>query len=363
MMKVLATFGVRPDLIKMAPLVREMKAHPDIDLKLAHTGQHFDEEMNGVFLRELLGYEPHQVLKLCERGTGGSAQYLAQVVRGTMEYLQRNEIDHVFVYGDHLATLGVAIGVSRYGGPLLWHVEAGLRSFDLTMPEEMVRMSVDALADVLLAPTGAAVANLELEGRSVENVVYVGNTVADAVEMVRPRIQPCRPWPLPYWLMTMHRPENVDDIARLRRVMQQVSKAAVEADRVVRMLVHPRVRNRLHEVTSLPNVSFESPLSYVDMLGAVDSAELVITDSGGLQEECCIMRTPCMTIRKNTERPESILGGWNVLCTPDADGDLPVSPVDVLRKLNAGESDQDVYPAGASRRIVELLVRAGSNLA
>ncbi len=322
-MRVLATFGVRPDLIKMAPVVKALKAHPDVELTVAHTGQHYDEEMSGVFLRGLMGYEPHQVYQLVERKPEWTtARLYAEITKATFKFTKQRDFDHVLVYGDHLAAQAVAVGTHLSGGPVLHHLEAGLRSYDLTMPEEMARMTIDSLAEVWHCPTEGALNTLVDEGHNPQHVHWTGNTVVDAVREMQARMQTTAAEP-DYVVVTLHRPENVDEGEyKLERIVQQIVLAASKTELVVKFLVHPRTRNRLRATLDERVVRMMPPVCYESMLQLVMNAKLVVTDSGGLQEEACILRVPCVTIRKNTERPETLKCGANVLVTPAPDGSM-----------------------------------------
>ena len=309
--------GTRPEIIKLAPILAEARRR-GIVCRLIHTGQHYDDCLDGALFRELGLPVPSVNLRI------GSAARRIQVARMTVAIeraLCRERPDWVVVQGDTNSTLAGALAARRAGVPLA-HVEAGLRSGDLGMPEERNRIAVDRLADLLFAPTELQGRDLRARGRRPDTIRVVGNTIADAVAAHGPGagesaaiarrfgLDPRR-----YALMTVHRTANVDSTARLRRILRGVADSARIDDLRVVLPLHPRLRERLRrDHIGVPAaVRCIDPIGFRDCVGLQSSARLVMTDSGGLQEEACILGVPCVTLRENTERPETVAIGANRL--------------------------------------------------
>ena len=359
-MRVLNVVGARPNLMKIAPLVEEMRRYPDIRQRLLHTGQHYDEAMSQVFFDELGIPRPDIYLGV---GSGSHAEQTARVMVGFEQVLQEERPDVVVVVGDVNSTLACAITAAKVGVPLA-HVEAGLRSFDRTMPEEINRIVTDALADFLFTTSREANENLRREGIPAEKVFFVGNVMIDTLLRHRERARtlgtPAR-FGLQagrYALLTLHRPSNVDDPA----VFSSILEALVEIQRELPILfpIHPRTAGRLRDfglekrLEAAPNLRLVEPLGYLEFLDLMMHARVVLTDSGGIQEETTILGIPCLTLRENTERPVTLTEGTNTLVGSD-----PVRIVDGVRRILAGESKAgrvpELWDGHAGRRIVEIL--------
>lgn len=321
-MKVAIVVGTRPEIIKMAPVVRAC-AERDVPYLLLHTGQHYSYEMDGVFFEELGLPAPHANLSV---GSGTQAYQVGAIVSGIAPILERERPDWVLVEGDTNSVLAAGLAAHKLG-MRVGHVEAGLRSYDRRMPEEINRILTDHLSDHLYAPTAHAERTLRGEGVATARVFVTGNTVVDELVLQRPRAEATGAAarfgvpPGGYALATVHRAENTDDEARLRAIVRGLSEAAAATGLEVLCAVHPRTTQRLaalglgwgRGVRALP------PLPYLDFLGLHARAALTLTDSGGLQEEACCLGVPCVTLRDNTERPESLEVGANVLVGADAD--------------------------------------------
>lgn len=315
-MKLAIVVGTRPEIIKMAPLVRAADARGLRPL-VAHTGQHYSFELDAVFFREL-GLPPPDVN--LEVGSGEAAEQLASIVGGMGKWLVGSRPDWVLVEGDTNSVLGAALAAHK-SGVRLGHVEAGLRSFDRGMPEEFNRIVTDHLSDLLFAPTPRAAEQLAREGIDPGRVHVTGNTVVDELRVQRPRAE--RGDALPrhgvtaggYMLATVHRAENTNDVERLRGIVTGLGAAAERLAMPVLCALHPRTRARLDALSlELPDgVRALPPLPYLEFLALQSAAALVLTDSGGLQEEACVLGVPCVTLRDNTERPESVEVGANQL--------------------------------------------------
>ncbi len=308
--------GTRPEIIKMAPVVRACidRGAPYL---LLHTGQHYSFEMDGVFFRELELPQPHHNLEV---GSGSQAYQIGAIVNGIAPILERERPDVLLVEGDTNSVLAAGLTAHKLG-IRVGHVEAGLRSYDRTMPEEINRILTDHLSDHLFAPTEHARRILMGEGVGSDRIHVTGNTVVDEVLRQRERartpgllerfgVSPGR-----YALATTHRAENVDHEDRLRGIFTGLSEAGRALDMPVLLALHPRTAKQLDAlglsvdgtVRRLP------PLGYLEFLGLHAEAALMLTDSGGLQEEACCLGVPCVTLRDNTERPESVEVGANLL--------------------------------------------------
>ena len=315
-MKVAIVVGTRPEIIKMAPVVRACAAR-GVPHVVLHTGQHYSFDMDGVFFEELELPRPQANLEV---GSGSQAFQVGAIVSGLAPLLERERPDWVLVEGDTNSVLASALAAHKLG-VRVGHVEAGLRSYDRRMPEEINRILTDHLADHLYAPTEHARATLRGEQVADARIRVTGNTVVDELLRQRPRAvargAPARFGVRPggYAVATVHRAENTDDEARLRGLVAGLSAAAAALGIEVLCAVHPRTTARLDAlglawgrgVRALP------PLPYLDFLGLHAEAALTLTDSGGLQEEACTLGVPCVTLRDNTERPESVEAGANVL--------------------------------------------------
>ena len=305
--------------MKIAPLMDVMVRTPGIEPILVHTGQHYDERMSDLFFRELGIPAPDHYLGV---GSGTHARQTAQVMMRLEPLLEELRPDLVLVVGDVNSTLAAALVASKLGIRLA-HVEAGLRSFDRSMPEEVNRVVTDALSDLLFTTERSAEENLRREGIAEEKIHFVGNVMIDTLLRHRDRAEalgvPAR-FGLPpgeYAVVTLHRPSNVDAPDALGRMVDVV--VAVQERLPVVFPVHPRTRGRLAEaglltrLEALPEVRLTEPLGYLEFLGLMAGARLVLTDSGGVQEETTILGVPCLTVRENTERPVTITHGTNRL--------------------------------------------------
>lgn len=313
--------GTRPELIKMAPVVRAAQVQ-GLDVRILHTGQHYSRDMDGVFFEELDLPAPDANLEV------GSLPHGAQIGRMLERLepeLKRLGKPRVLVHGDTNSTAAGALIATRLGLHT-GHVEAGLRSNDRSMPEEHNRILTDHLSTVLYAPTEAAAANLAKEGLGGAKVHVTGNTIVDAVQQNAQRAK-ARPAPIPgleagsYILLTTHRQENVDDAVRYAGILEGARAAAHHAGLRLIFPIHPRSRARLHEHgLDAAGIDLVPPCGYLDFLRLQADAAVVLTDSGGLQEESCILGVPCVTLRDNTERPETVDVGANRLAGTRAEG-------------------------------------------
>jgi UDP-N-acetylglucosamine 2-epimerase (non-hydrolysing) len=315
-MTLLHVTGARPNFPKAAPVIaalHELGARQ----RLVHTGQHYDDRMSEVFFRELNLPRPDVNLGV---GSGSHAQQTAALLTGLEAECEQTRPSLIIVYGDVNSTLAAAIVASKMHIPVA-HVEAGLRSFDMTMPEEVNRKVTDALSDLLFVTSPDAIAHLAHEGVPADRIHFVGNPMIDTLLTHVNRLDPehaRQQWGLPeeYLVATLHRPGNVDDPEAAAELVAVVHDAAATADVVLPL--HPRGRAILEAlgIGDHPRVHVIDPLGYLDFMSLVRGALAVITDSGGVQEETTVLGVPCLTLRPNTERPVTITHGTNRLVTP-----------------------------------------------
>ncbi len=316
-MKLVSVVGARPQFIKCAPLSREIRKH--YDEVLVHTGQHYDAGMSDVFFEELRIPRPDHHLGV---GSGTHAEQTGAMLVRIEEVLRREEPDLVLVYGDTNSTLAGALAAAKLHVPVA-HVEAGLRSFDRAMPEEVNRVLTDHVSSLLFCPTATAVENLEREGVRA-GVSVTGDVMVDALAFNRviadersDVLDRLGLAPGDYLVLTIHRASNTDDPAVLGAIL-----AAIGAiDRPVVFPVHPRTRHAMagNGIEFPANVRAVEPLGYLDMIRLLSSAERLLTDSGGMQKEAYVLGVPCVTLRDTTEWIETLEDGWNVLAGTDHD--------------------------------------------
>jgi len=319
-MKLAVVLGTRPEIIKMSPIIRECEKR-GIDYFTLHTGQHYSYEMDRIFFEELELPSPEHNLEV---GSGSHAVQTGRIMAGVEEVLEEEKPDVVLVQGDTNTVLAGALAASKMHIKV-GHVEAGLRSFDRRMPEEINRVVADHISDYLFAPTKTARENLLAEGIPEEKISITGNTIVDSVyqnlEISKRKVNPLRDLGLKetgYFLATTHRAENVDDRARLKEILEGFSLISEEFSLPVIFPIHPRTRKRIEEFgLDLHGVKAINPVGFLEFLQLEAGARLALTDSGGVQEETCILGVPCVTLRENTERPETIEVGSNVLAGAD----------------------------------------------
>jgi UDP-N-acetylglucosamine 2-epimerase (non-hydrolysing) len=312
--KILHVVGARPNFVKAAPVIESLESYSDVKQYLMHTGQHYDSSMSDVFFRDLDLRPPDINLAT---GLGTSIEQISNTMLAAEPYLKSISPDALVVYGDVNSTLALAIVGRNLGVPVI-HVESGLRSFDMSMPEEVNRIIVDSISSLLLVTSEDAVENLTNEGRKLESIKFVGNTMIDSLEKYRHTLDPTNIMSdlhleSKYILVTFHRPSNVDDLNIIKKITDTISELSLAVPVV--WPIHPRTQSKIEElkITLPPTVIKTSPLGYKDFLSLVSGAKLVITDSGGIQEETTVLGVPCITVRENTERPVTISLGTNQL--------------------------------------------------
>jgi UDP-N-acetylglucosamine 2-epimerase (non-hydrolysing) len=308
--RLLHVVGARPNLPKLAP-VQRAAAERGLSQVVVHTGQHYDDALSAALFRDLEMPAPTVNLEV---GSHSHAVQTARVMERFEPIVTRERPDWVVVYGDVNSTLAASLVAAKLSVPIA-HVEAGLRSDDRRMPEEINRIITDRLASLLLAPSRDAERRLAAEGEPASEIVFVGNVMIDSMLHALPQARRAesrwRTEPRPV-AVTLHRPSNVDDPTRLQALAAALSTLAEE--RPVVFPAHPRTRERLGASgVTMPNVHVIEPLGYVEMLALVDASHAVITDSGGLQEETTVLGIPCFTVRETTERPVTVSEGTNVM--------------------------------------------------
>ena len=325
MMKIVNVVGARPNFMKIAPIMREMARWDELEPMLLHTGQHYDEAMSKVFFDDLQLPQPDIYLGV---GSGSHAEQTARVMVEFEKAVVENEPDLVVVVGDVNSTVACTLVAAKLGVKVA-HVEAGLRSFDRGMPEEINRLVTDALADLLLTSEEGAAANLSREGVPDEKIHFVGNVMIDSLlhNLERAQqsdlLQQLELEPQSYAVLTLHRPSNVDEKEALTGVIEALDK--IQQQIPVMFPIHPRTQARIEsfglsaQVESMAQLRIAPPLGYLDFIHIFSKSALVLTDSGGIQEETTALGIPCITLRENTERPITVTEGTNTLVGSDRD--------------------------------------------
>lgn len=318
-MNIVSVVGARPNFIKIAPLCRAFADKPDINFKVVHTGQHFDASMSDIFFSQLELPAPDYFLGV---GSGSHSEQTARVMLGFEPVLQKENPDLVLVIGDVNSTLACALVAAKANVPIA-HVEAGLRSYDRTMPEEINRIVTDAISDELFVSEMSGLENLKREGISPERIHMVGNVMIDSLTYYQNKASELNfnrqfcPDGNHYALVTMHRPANVDTADGLRRLWELMQGLSRKCK--VLFPIHPRTLNRiqtyglLRQWESLSNLMLMEPVGYLQFLSLMLKASLIVTDSGGIQEESTFLKVPCITLRNSTERPVTVELGTNHL--------------------------------------------------
>jgi UDP-N-acetylglucosamine 2-epimerase (non-hydrolysing) len=356
-MKITIVAGARPNFIKIAPLIHAIHKHGgnNIAYRLVHTGQHYDKNLSDTFFEELHIPQPDVNLGV---GSGSQATQTANIMIKFEEELLKNPTDFVIVVGDVNSTLACSVVAKKLNTKLI-HIEAGIRSFDMTMPEEINRMVTDALADYYFTPSEYANNNLLKNGVEHNRIFFVGNIMIDSLQSNISKFTKPEVWnehhlqEKRYWVLTLHRPSNVDDEQELLHILQMID--AHSSTLPIIFPVHPRTENQLkHTRIKFHNILNIHPMSYLRFMYLVQHALGVITDSGGIQEETTVMNIPCLTLRKNTERPETVSIGSNELIS-----NLDLLP-GAMKNIAAGQWKKSGIPkfwdGNTADRIVEILL-------
>lgn len=360
-LKIVNVVGARPNLPKIAPLIREMRRYSEIESVLVHTGQHYDDALSSIFFRQMGIPAPDVNLEV---GSGSQAAQTAEVLRRIEPILIAHKPDLVLVVGDVNSTVAVSLAAAKLGISVA-HVEAGLRSFDRSMPEEINRVLTDALAEYLFVTEEGAIEHLLKEGRPASSIHFVGNVMIDSLLHFLPiarqshigdelRLTLGQTWQR-FAVLTLHRPSNVDSMDKLGELLGAV--AAIAAEVPVMFPVHPRTQQRLtgSGINCHPQLRMIQPLGYLDFLCLLSNASLVLTDSGGIQEETTALGVPCLTLRDNTERPVTISKGTNILVGTDPDK-IRAAALDVLAGKHKTGGIPPLWDGKAAERIVKVLL-------
>lgn len=363
--RIMHVVGARPNFIKAAPVMRACATNPAFAQTLVHTGQHYDANMSDVFFNDLGLPKPDINLEV---GSGSHAAQTAEIMLRFEAAILRNTPDLLVVYGDVNSTIATAIVAVKLGIPVA-HVEAGLRSFDRSMPEEINRVLTDQISSFFFTPSADADDNLRREGIDPSKIYMVGNVMIDTLARLLPKAE--SRWQelvtqLPtadsgpalhnYGLITLHRPSNVDDPVRLSEILEGLSDIAKDLPLI--FPVHPRTRQRIRVLNPrlADGIALVDPVGYLDFLALQKNARLVITDSGGIQEETTYLGVPCLTMRENTERPVTISLGTNIL----VGNDLQKLQREVRKILSGANKPGNVPPlwdGNAGDRIARILAQ------
>jgi UDP-N-acetylglucosamine 2-epimerase (non-hydrolysing) len=358
-LKVAIVLGTRPEIIKMAPIIRECQRQ-DLDFFILHSGQHYSYEMDQTFFKQLELPEARYNLDV---GSGNHGEQTGKALHGIEKVLIDEKPDFTLVEGDTNTVLAGALAASKLRLPV-GHVEAGLRSYDRDMPEETNRIVADHISDYLFAPTETSKRNLINEGLDESRIYVTGNTVVDAVnqnlaiaEQESNVLEDLGLTKDGFFLATVHRQENTDDVDRLRNILDGLELVSREYGKPVLYPVHPRARKRIEEFhLDYTGLRIIDPVDYLGFLRLMGEATLILTDSGGVQEESCILGVRCVTLRDNTERPETIEVGANLLA-----GTRPASILEHVQKsLQNPTGWKNPFGDGeAGKKIMEILKVAG----
>jgi len=359
-MKVTLIAGARPNFMKIAPIIRAIrnaqKEGKSLTYELVHTGQHYDDKLSKVFFEELEIPEPDVNLGA---GSGTQAEQTAKIMVEFERYLLQHPTDLVVVVGDVNSTMACTI-VAKKLNTKVAHVEGGIRSWDMTMPEEVNRIATDALADYFFTTSKVANTNLKNTGVKEDQIFFVGNTMIDSLLTNLIKIRKPEIWGRSslehgkYYVLTLHRPSNVDDLKKFQTLMSAIDSGA---GMQVIFPVHPRTQKNFNLLDKPPIFILPTdPLSYLEFIYLVKNAKGVITDSGGVQEETTVLGVPCLTLRNNTERPETVTVGTNEMIGDDMD-----ALKQALVKLNKGDWKKGTIPelwdGRTAERIVNILSR------
>ena len=361
MSKIISVVGTRPNFIKIAPLIKEISRHLEINHLLVHTGQHYDDSMSKFFFDDLRIPRPDMNLNV---GSASDAVQTAKIMQKFEKVIIDQKPDLVIVVGDVNSTFAAALAAKKCAIKVA-HVEAGLRSFDMSMPEELNRILTDHISDLLFTTEQSANENLLREG-ILENVYFVGNVMIDSLlehremSMKSNILSKLKIKKKSYWLLTLHRPSNVDSNQSHDCIIDIISKDQQNITMV--FPVHPRTIKQIRnfglekKLRAMPGLIITEPLGYIDFLHLMDCSKFTITDSGGIQEETTVLKVPCITLRNNTERPATITNGTNMLVSTNKDKVL-----EMCKKLSSATNMEKKTPSlwdgKAAKRIMKIIIR------
>ena len=349
--------GTRPEIIKLSPIIKQCQ-EKKIPFDVIHTGQHYSYKMDKIFFKELDLPTPNYCLEI---GSGSPGLQTGRMLESIEKVLLMGNFTSIIVQGDTNTALAGSLAASKLHLPLS-HVEAGLRSFDRKMPEEINRIISDHISDYLFAPTKEAEENLLKEGISPEKIFVVGNTVVDSlfqnIELAKKRdslLKELRISPKKYCLATIHRAENVDNPEKFQKILDSFDAIHQQYDLEILFPTHPRSKKNYNRFKlESKHTRFVDPYSYLDFLQLMNNAKIILTDSGGVQEESCILGVPCVTLRINTERPETINVGSNLLAGVEPTNVQEAVKIMIQRK---NKWDNPYGDGTSSLKIIEILLR------
>ncbi|MEK9132219.1 MAG: UDP-N-acetylglucosamine 2-epimerase (non-hydrolyzing) [Patescibacteria group bacterium] len=355
-LKIIFVAGARPNFMKIAPLMAQFKRQPRIKSLLVHTGQHYDKKMSRVFFDDLKIPKPNVNLGV---GSGTQAEQTGKILIEFDKILEREKPDLVVVVGDVNSTVACSLAAAKRGIKVA-HVEAGLRSFDWTMPEEINRVLTDKLSDLLFCTEGSAVKNLRAEGIAKSKIFFVGNVMIDTLLANKKLAEKSRILAdlkltgKKYAVLTLHRPSNVDDKKNLGKLITTVQKIAKKIPVV--FPVHPRTqKNMAAWKISGTGINIIQPLGYLDFLKLMSDAQMVLTDSGGIQEETTILGVPCLTLRQNTERPVTVKEGTNQVIGMD-EKKILAAVSKILKEQVRKKRIPKFWDGKAAQRIAKIII-------
>ena len=346
--------GARPNFIKISPIITELKKNKyNIKFRLIHTGQHYDNKLSGTFFNQLSIPDPDFNLGA---GKGTPTEQTANIMIGYENILLKEDTDLCLVFGDVTSTMACAI-VAKKKRIIVAHVEGGIRSFDNTMPEEINRILTDSISDFFFTTSKVAGKNLQENGIKKDKIFFVGNTMIDTLNKHRTNFFQPKIWnelsliKKKYFVLTLHRPSNVDDPKILENLLSLISKNVNEL--YIIFPIHPRTEKKIpYIINDLKNFHIIKPLSYLEFNYLVQNSIGVITDSGGITEEASIMNVPCITLRENTERPETITHGTNILVGSDKEK-IKKAFLTIFEGKWKKSTEIPLWDGRASKRIVE----------
>jgi len=354
-MRIVHVVGARPNLMKLAPVYRAIASFPGIEQVVVHTGQHYDFNMSDVFFRQLGTGAPDINLQV---GSASHAKQTAEVMMRFETVVLERRPELVLVYGDVNSTVAAALVCAKLGVPV-GHVEAGLRSFDRSMPEELNRLVTDQLADFLFTPSEDGDRNLEREGIPKRKIHLVGNVMIDTLIRMLPACESHLPSDVPsrFALVTLHRPSNVDDLAWLKGLLHTLEN--ISSDLTILFPVHPRTKQRMNDIGlngASSRLRLMEPQPYLAFLALQQRAAVVITDSGGIQEETTYLQIPCLTVRENTERPITVDMGTNILVGRDSERMRSEVEMILAGHRKAGQVPR-LWDGHAAERIAQIVAK------
>lgn len=362
MIKIICVCGARPNFMKIAPIMRAFSETGDFDTLLVHTGQHYDKNMSELFFDELGIPRPDINLEV---GSSSHAVQTAEVMLRFEPVVMDYEPDYVLVVGDVNSTIACGLVAVKLGVKLI-HVEAGLRSFDRNMPEEVNRVLTDSISDLLFVTEESGLRNLQNEGVNSDKVHLVGNVMIDTLLANRQKatsstiLGRLELTPGDYGVITLHRPSNVDDPHRFDQIVTAFER--MERDIKLVFPMHPRTRNNLRgtelgkRLDSMANFMIIDPVGYLDFLRLMADSRVIMTDSGGIQEETTILQVPCLTLRENTERPITITEGTNQLVKPITAENILKHYESIMAGLNSNSRIPKFWDGKAAQRIAEVIL-------